>query len=107
MVTAVHGRSQSRSPGEITGVLQTSRVGIGYLMEADRGDGRRKAGVRYRNSLSIDEKQQWKLLFDLIPAADFRHRSARRKYHQHRLDGRRSTTVRFTRFSATHGGALE
>ncbi|GBP65412.1 hypothetical protein EVAR_103294_1 [Eumeta japonica] len=43
-----------------------------------------------------------KELFNVIPAADFHHRSVRRKYQQHHLDAWRSTTVRFMRNFLSH-----
>ncbi|GBP28628.1 hypothetical protein EVAR_85827_1 [Eumeta japonica] len=41
------------------------------------------------------ESSESSKLFDLMSAANFRHHSDRRKHHQHRLDGWRSTTVVF------------
>ncbi|GBP47726.1 hypothetical protein EVAR_14257_1 [Eumeta japonica] len=43
-----------------------------------------------------------KSLLNFIPVSDYRHRSARRKYHRYHIGGWRSTTVRFIRNFLPH-----
>ncbi|GBP05265.1 hypothetical protein EVAR_76719_1 [Eumeta japonica] len=45
-----------------TGALPTSREGIEYLKEGNLIEGRRRGGVSYENSHSLDEIQHRKLL---------------------------------------------
>ncbi|GBP79786.1 hypothetical protein EVAR_99309_1 [Eumeta japonica] len=52
----------TRNSKGVISALPASWEGIGYLMQGDRVDERGKGGVGHRNSLSLDEIRQTKLL---------------------------------------------